>query len=375
MQGIMLPRTLLARRGPSSRITLAQGSKNRHVQLYSCLYSTVSRTYIDTHTHLDMILKRLRQPHTHYPALCKEVHLNTPMEACIHVSCSPATFEDGLRLVENYDNVYGAFGVHPKSAKEYNLSVAKRIRSILLPTSREASVHDRDMHNSHTAENDETNTKRSIESGNNKQPKSSEDNTRTAKDGRDTSDKPFVRRYRAIALGECGLDYSQRDSWGGDEKIRHEKELQKRVFIDQIQLAVKLNVPLVIHTREAEDDTLEILMRHLPSTHPTHLHCFTSHVSLAVALLKSHTGLCIGFTGAVTFKSAHVLRNTVRKVPLNRILLETDGPFMAPEPHRGKTCVPSMIPYIAECVAKVKGVDASQVYEQARINTHKVYGI
>ncbi len=180
-------------------------------------------------------------------------------------------------------------------------------------------------------------------------------------------------------LNYLGLDYHYTKS---------PQEVQKRVFARQLDVACGLGKPLVIHTRDAENDTLEILKDHvLDKTTPIHVHCFTSSKKLATDLLKTFSNLYLGFTGIVTFSSAKELHELVKEVivvpmnaneaqvPLNKILLETDGPFLAPVPFRGKIAHSGMIPYIAECIAKLKKVPVEQLYEQVRKNTEVVYGI
>jgi len=136
---------------------------------------------------------------------------------------------------------------------------------------------------------------------------------------------------------------------------------------------------LVIHTREAEADTFQILKDMVPSEYPIHVHCFTYSKEFAERLLANWSRLFIGFTGVITFPSAqkdlvHKLLDT-NLVPLERILLETDGPFMAPVPMRGKVCHSGYIPYIAEFLADRKGVTVSEVYRITTQNAKNVFGL
>ena len=165
---------------------------------------------------------------------------------------------------------------------------------------------------------------------------------------------------RCVAIGECGLAYKQR---------------QRDAFVAQIKLADELEKPLVVHTREAEDDTLAIMKAHLRADAPVHVHCFTSSANLASALLAAFPGLCLGFTGVVTFKNGGDVREVVAGVPLDRILLETDAPSMAPTPFRGQTCHPGMVPRIAAAVARVHDVPVERVFDACRANTRRIYGI
>lgn len=171
---------------------------------------------------------------------------------------------------------------------------------------------------------------------------------------------------KALAWGEIGLDYHYNMS---------PPETQREVFARQIREGVALGKPLIVHTREAEADTLDILRREAPRDWRIHVHCFTSSQGMAEALLADFSNLCLGFTGIVTFKNAHDLQQVVKATPLGRLLLETDGPYLAPVPFRGKPAHPGHIPHIAAKIAELKGVKLEDVYAAARENTKRVYGI
>lgn len=171
---------------------------------------------------------------------------------------------------------------------------------------------------------------------------------------------------KTVAWGEIGLDYHYTMS---------PPEVQREVFARQIRIGVEMKKPLIIHTREAEAETLEILRREAPRDWKIHVHCFTSSPAMAEKLLESFPNLCLGFTGIVTFKNAQELQAVVKATPLDRILLETDGPYLAPIPHRGKPAHSGHIPFIADKIAELKGVPVESVYQQARKNTSRIYGI
>lgn len=190
-----------------------------------------------------------------------------------------------------------------------------------------------------------------------------------AKTYTDELDKQLIELHsneKIIAWGEMGLDYHYTFS---------EPDVQKAVFERQIKNALQLKKPLVIHTREAEDDTYDIMTRVIPKDWPIHVHCFTSSLAFSQRLLAHFSNLYIGFTGVITFNNAADIREVVKSVPLERILLETDGPYLAPIPFRGKVATSGMIPKIAEKIAMIKEVDVEKVYEVARMNTKAVYGI
>ncbi len=171
---------------------------------------------------------------------------------------------------------------------------------------------------------------------------------------------------KTVAWGEIGLDYHYDFS---------AREIQREVFARQIRKGVEMGKPLIIHTREAEEDTLSIMSAEVPKAWKVHVHCFTSSPEMAEKLLENFPNLCLGFTGIVTFKNALELQAVAKATPLDRILLETDGPYLAPIPHRGKPAHPGHIPLIAQKIAELKGMDVETVYQAARENTRKVYGI
>jgi len=175
---------------------------------------------------------------------------------------------------------------------------------------------------------------------------------------------------KCVAWGEIGLDYHifPNHSYAPFD-------LQKKIFTSQMQHALRLRKPIVIHTREAEEDTLYMMKEYIPKDWPVHVHCFTDSKEFAIRLLQEYSHLYIGFTGVITFKTSQSLRDAVSAVPLNRLLLETDGPFMAPEPHRGKTCHPGHVPLIADKIASLHQISVENVYEQIRKNTEDMYGI
>ncbi|MCS6831156.1 MAG: TatD family hydrolase [Armatimonadota bacterium] len=172
-----------------------------------------------------------------------------------------------------------------------------------------------------------------------------------------TQDALSLLQQRALqpqvaAIGEIGLDYYRNLS---------PKNVQQQAFERQIQIASQLNLPVIIHCRNAYDDLLDILSRHpLPGV----LHCFSGELHHARRAVEM--GWYLGIGGVATFKNAHSLREVVQQTPLERLLLETDAPYLAPVPHRGKRNEPSYIPLIAEVVASLKNIPIEEV---ARITT------
>lgn len=178
--------------------------------------------------------------------------------------------------------------------------------------------------------------------------------------------KTAMRHTKAVAWGEIGLDYHYDFS---------PRDIQRNAFARQIRQGVESGKPLIIHTREAEDDTLAILEAEAPADWRIHVHCFTSSPAMAERLLGHFPNLCLGLTGILTFKNAVDLQAVAKATPLSRLLLETDGPYLAPVPHRGQPAHPGHIPLIAAKIAELKGATLEEVYGAARENTRKVYGI
>ena len=171
----------------------------------------------------------------------------------------------------------------------------------------------------------------------------------------------MAQNEKCVAIGEIGLDYY----WRQDNK-----ELQKKVFEEQILLAKELDLPIIVHDRDAHEDTLAILKKHKPKGV---LHCFSGSAETAKEILK--LGMYIGLGGAVTFKNAKKPVEVAEMLPLDRLLLETDCPYMAPVPMRGKRNYSAYIQYVAEKIGEIKGIDPQIVTNQATENTKTLFGI
>lgn len=166
---------------------------------------------------------------------------------------------------------------------------------------------------------------------------------------------------KAVAIGEIGLDYHYDFS---------PRPVQKAVFEAQLILAKELGMPVIIHSREATQDVMELLRCYRPKGV---VHCFSGSAETAREVVE--LGLYVGFTGAVTFKNANKLLAAVQAVPIDRLLLETDCPYMTPVPYRGQRCDSSMIEKTAQRIAELKGMEPQQVVDRARENTCRLFGI
>lgn len=164
---------------------------------------------------------------------------------------------------------------------------------------------------------------------------------------------------KVLAIGEAGLDYFYTES---DEQ----REAQKQVFGLQLRVASKLNLPIVVHTREAREDTLELIRAYGSTQSAGVLHCFTENWEMAKAALD--LGYYISFSGILTFRNADSLREVARKVPLDRVLVETDSPYLAPVPHRGKTNEPQYVVEVAQCLADLHQLPLARMAELTTTN-------
>ncbi len=177
-----------------------------------------------------------------------------------------------------------------------------------------------------------------------------------------------ARHPKIIAIGETGLDYYRMG-----ERSYDSMEWQRERFRTHIRAAVASKKPLIIHTRSASADTLRILKEEGADQVGGVMHCFTESTEVAKAAMEM--GFYISFSGIVTFKSAKDLQETCRRVPLERMLIETDSPYLAPIPYRGKTNEPAWVSKVGEFVANLKGVPVDEVAERTSYNFFQCFQI
>ncbi|MBV7388625.1 YchF/TatD family DNA exonuclease [Pasteurellaceae bacterium TAE3-ERU1] len=184
-------------------------------------------------------------------------------------------------------------------------------------------------------------------------------------------DEPFDRERllklasdpKVVAIGECGLDYHY--------SIENKME-QQRIFAEQVALANELHKPLIIHTREAREDTMAILREGQAQKCGGVLHCFTENQWMADQALD--IGFYISVSGIITFRNAQDIRDVIETVPLERLLVETDSPYLAPVPYRGKQNQPAYVREVCEYVATLKGVSTEQLAEVTTENFERLFG-
>lgn len=223
--------------------------------------------------------------------IVKVVNIGSSLEAC----------KQTIRLMREYDYIYGAIGIHPCDTGELNEENFQWIKEQCLLD-------------------------------------------------------------KCVAVGEIGLDYY----W--DEPDR---QTQKFWFCRQLQLARELQLPVVIHSRDAAQDTLELMKRESADKIGGVMHCFSYTKDTANVILDM--GFYVGVGGVVTFKNGKKLKEALEEIPLERIVVETDSPYLAPEPNRGKRNSSLNLPYILEAIAQVKGISKQEAEERTYENAMKLY--
>lgn len=175
--------------------------------------------------------------------------------------------------------------------------------------------------------------------------------------------KTYSNHPKIVAIGEIGLDYYWDKSFN---------DLQKEVFIKQIKLANELNLPISIHDREAHKDTFDILKVHNNGSKIV-MHCFSGSVEFAKECVKE--GFYIALGGVVTFKNAVKMKEVAQNIPLEYLLIETDAPYLTPVPFRGKENQPAYVKYVAEEIAKLRGISFEEVDRVTSENAKRVFGL
>ncbi len=255
---------------------------------------------IDTHAHYDA--DGFDEDREELLNSMKENGVGLIINSCASVD----DMKDTIALMEKYDFVYGAVGIHPDDADKITPEILAEVCRL--------SHH-----------------------------------------------------KKAVAIGEIGLDYY----W---HKEKEEHLRQQKMFRAQMDIAREEKLPFVIHSREAAEDTLTIVKEYMTGgMYGGVIHCFSYGKEMAREYLNR--GLYLGIGGVVTFKNAKKLKEVVAYAPLEQLLLETDCPYLAPEPYRGKRNSSLNLPYVAEAIAQLKGVTAEEVIAQTEKNARVVFGL
>ncbi|XP_061187774.1 uncharacterized protein LOC133195836 [Saccostrea echinata] len=268
--------------------------------------------YFDSHCHIDFLFSRQRfcGSWSRFKAVNEETFPDN-FAGCVAVFCNPFTFKaDGLWKDVSYEeDVWLAFGCHPKSATDFSLQSYNGLKTCL-------------------------------------------------------------QHRKVVALGEIGLDYSG--------TFKQHMDVQKIVFRRQIQLALEMEKPLVIHCRDAEEDCLQILKEMVPKNYKIHCHCFTGDYTGATRWIEAFPRLFIGLTPMVTYRQCVQTHNVARYIPLNKLLLETDAPYFLPRKIPKEEMAlshPGMAITVAERVAFFQQCTVQQVLQACRNNMREMYGI
>jgi TatD DNase family protein len=172
----------------------------------------------------------------------------------------------------------------------------------------------------------------------------------------------FAASPKVVAIGETGLDYH----YGRDSAER-----QRASFAVHLRAASRAGLPVIVHTREASADTLRLMAEFADTRHAGVMHCFTE--SLEVALAAIDMNFCISFSGIVSFRNADSLRDVARRIPAERLLVETDAPYLAPAPHRGRCNEPALVSRVAEVVAELRGLSVQALAEITTANFQRLF--
>jgi len=241
---------------------------------------------------------------------------NNGIKKIINIGCNLKTSQSSIELAQKYKNIYAGVGIHPHDI--YELVDIKKQKYII---------------------------KKSVLN----------------------KIKKLAQQDKVVAIGEIGLDYyfSQTQK----QKKEQCKKMQTKGFKAQLKLAQQLNLPVVFHIREAHSQVLSILQKQAKIKGV--VHCFSTSWNNAQKYLN--LGLFISFTGLITF--THSYDKAIKNIPLEKILLETDCPFLAPVPYRGKICQPWMVKFVAQKIAKLKHISLVKMVEQTNKNAIKLFGL
>lgn len=176
--------------------------------------------------------------------------------------------------------------------------------------------------------------------------------------------RALAKKDKVVAIGEIGLDYHYDNS---------PRDIQRKWFREQIKLAKELNLPIVVHEREASQDVYDIIKEESDENLTGVIHCFSGSLEMAKEYIK--LGFYISFAGPVTFKNARIPKEVAKEIPLDRLLIETDSPYLTPEPYRGKRNDPTHVRYVAEKIAELKNIKYDEIVKATNENTKKLFNI
>ncbi len=260
-------------------------------------------------------------------------------DAAICVAWDIESSKKAQQIAETHNEIYYSIGVHPDNVEDFN---EKELENLIISSlnnkekSHQNVIAKRSYHKNAVAI--------------------------STKNGFNSEQSAEISKL--VAIGEIGLDYFHN---------KENKAEQKRVFIKQIELANKYQLPIIIHCREAYGDTLEILKQFAPFKFGAVMHCYSGSLEYANELIK--LGIKISFTGTVTYKNAVNVKEVAKTIPLNSFFLETDCPYLAPVPHRGKRNEPAYVKYVAECIAALRNMSVTDLISATDQNAIKFFNL
>lgn len=306
-----------------------------------------STTLVDTHSHIDM-------PDFEDLDVIISNAKNAGIEKIVIPSVDRTSFQKVIEISHKYDGVYCALGIHPSEAKgatdedfEEIVRLINMSNAPLLFAETSAPLEGLCRENRLSIDSREVRIfrceKRALE-----------------KSGGGHYSGEGYNPTKVVAIGECGLDYYWDKSF---------VEEQKKVFAKQIEIAVALKKPLIVHDREAHHDTLEMLKD--VKDVPVIMHCFSGSWEFAKECIKK--GFYIALGGVVTFKNAKKVHEIAKNIPLEHLLLETDAPYLTPEPFRGKRNEPAYVKFAAEKIAEIRGCSLEEIAQATTKNANEVF--
>lgn len=324
----------------------------------------------DTHAHYDSGQfdedrdQLIREIHDGTKALAGAERTDTsakvPVERIVNVGADMASSQTTLELSHKYDYIFAAVGVHPDSAGE-----------LIWCPEKCGKYENESFNDAHERKDIEVNLDQEI---GNEDDSDTEDPYKGITEEICNRNRELLRNLaqqkKVVAIGEIGLDYHW-DIWPRD--------IQKKAFEWQWKLAEELKLPVIIHSRDAAEDTLNMIRGFYETKRNTGvlqkavMHCYSYSPEHAEEYLKM--GLMFGIGGVVTFKNAKKLKEVVDLLPLDKILLETDCPYMAPDPFRGKRNNSGYLTYVAAKIAEIKGVDVKTVYDRTWDNAEEFFDL
>ena len=306
--------------------------------------------FFDTHAHYDD--EKFEEDREE---VLKKIY-NAGVTKCINMGCDVESSKKAIEIAESHEFIYAAVGLHPEEIPQDEAELCKIISQI-----KELAIQ-----NQKITDEQEKNKIIDYEKSNNEKViinRTDDEIINNEKSNNNRVDEKTTNCKKVVAIGEIGLDYY----WRQDNK-----ELQKQAFIKQIELANELKLPVSIHTRDAIDDMIAIIRKYKLEQSGV-MHCCPFNRELVKHALEN--GLYIGFGGTSTFKSSKNAKEIVNMVPNERILIETDSPYLSPEPKRGTRNDSSNLKYIVEKLAEYKGIEPEQMAKITYENANRLFKI